>query len=82
MRPRPLPGPPPPPGTRFVRIAKSPAAPNAAFAYRVTGAGLELVEDVEAPAALAAAAAGGGSVVHARIANEVPYEQAAAWGQG
>lgn len=27
------------PGQRFVRIAKSPAAPNAAFAYRVTGAG-------------------------------------------
>lgn len=59
-------------GTRFLRIGKSPAAPNAAWAYRVTGAGLEVLPGVEAPAALGG---GGGSVVHQAIANEVSYEQ-------
>ncbi|KAL4420437.1 hypothetical protein ABPG75_010093 [Micractinium tetrahymenae] len=57
-------------GNRFVRIAKSPAAPNAAFAYRVTGAGLELLPDVVPPPQLLQP----GSVVHGAIANEVPYE--------
>lgn len=59
------------PGTRFLRIAKSPAAPPAAFAYRVTGAGLEAVAGVEPPAHMLRA----GSVAHQAIANEVPYEQ-------
>ncbi|KAL4424690.1 hypothetical protein ABPG77_004497 [Micractinium sp. CCAP 211/92] len=61
-------------GNRFVRIAKSPAAPNAAFAYRVTGAGLELLPEVEPPPQLLQP----GSVVHGTIANDVPYEQDAA----
>ncbi len=60
-----------PAGNRFVRIAKSPAAPNAAFAYRVTGAGLELLPEVEPPPQLLQP----GSVVHGAIANDVPYEQ-------
>lgn len=58
-------------GTRFVRIAKSPAAPAAAFAYAVTAGGLQLLEGVEAPPTLLAA----GSVVDRPITNEVPYEQ-------
>lgn len=61
-------------GSRFLRIAKSPAAPNAAFAYRVTGAGLEVLPDVEPPAQLLQP----GSVVHGAIANDVPFEQDAA----
>lgn len=61
-------------GSRFVRIAKSPAAPNAAFAYRVTGSGLELLPDVEPPPQLLQP----GSVVHGAIANEAPYAQDAA----
>lgn len=64
----------PPAGSRFLRIAKSPAAPNAAFAYQVTGAGLEVLPDVEPPAQLLQP----GSVVHGAIANDVPFEQDAA----
>ena len=56
-----------------MRIGKSPAAPNSAWAYRVTGAGLEVQPEVAAPAGVLAA--GGGSVVHQAIANEVQYEQ-------
>ena len=58
-------------GQRFVRIGKSPAAPHAAWAYRVSGAGLEVQPEVAAPLGVA----GGGSVVHQAIANEVQYEQ-------
>ncbi|GAB4819790.1 hypothetical protein N2152v2_006836 [Parachlorella kessleri] len=62
-------------GTRFLRIAKSPAAPAAAFAYAVTSAGLEILPGIEAPARLLAE----GNVVDMAIANEVPYEQAEAF---
>ncbi|KAI3430763.1 hypothetical protein D9Q98_009175 [Chlorella vulgaris] len=58
-------------GTRFVRIAKSPAAPIAAFAYVVTGSGLELLDGLEAPPEMLQQ----GSVTHMAIANEQPYEQ-------
>lgn len=62
-------------GTRFLRIAKSPAAPATAFAYHVTTGGLEVRPGVEVPPELLA----GGSVVEGPIANEVPYEQAGAF---
>lgn len=59
------------PGTRFIRIAKSPAAPAAAVPYAVTAAGLEVVPGVVAPPEMLVS----GSVVDMAIANEVPYRQ-------
>ena len=40
---------PPPAGTRFLKVAKSPAAPPTAFAYAVTEGGLEELPGVEPP---------------------------------
>jgi hypothetical protein len=62
-----------PAGTRFLRIAKSPAAAASGFAYHVTAAGLEVLPGVEVPPELLQA----GSVAHEAIANEQAYEQQA-----
>jgi hypothetical protein len=64
------------PGVRFLRVAKSPAAPPAAVAYRVTGAGLEEMPDIAPPERMLRP----GNVAGQAIANEVLYEQQeAAW---
>ena len=57
--------------SRMTHLPALATLPSAGQAYRVTGAGLEVQPEVAAPLGVA----GGGSVVHQAIANEVQYEQ-------
>ena len=52
----------------LVQVAKSPAAPMAAFAYRITEAGIELLEGHTVPPQLQS------SVVNMHVAHEISYE--------
>lgn len=51
-----------------MQVAKSPAAPMAAFAYRITEAGIELLEGHTVPPQLQS------SVVNMHVAHEISYE--------
>ncbi|DBB05144.1 TPA: hypothetical protein ACH3X3_010395 [Trebouxia sp. C0006] len=53
---------------RFIKVAKSPAAPMAAFAYTITEAGMELLEGHTVPAQVL------GSVINMHVAHEFNYE--------
>ena len=50
------------------QVAKSPAAPLAAFAYRITGAGLELLEGHHVPDQVQS------SIINMHVAHEISYE--------
>ncbi len=51
-----------------MQVAKSPAAPMAAFAYRITEAGMELLEGHAVPAQVQS------SVINMHVAHEITYE--------
>ncbi len=51
-----------------MQVAKSPAAPMAAFAYKITEAGMELLEGHAVPAQVQS------SVVNMHVSHEVNYE--------
>ena len=51
-----------------MQVAKSPAAPMAAFAYTITEAGMELLEGHTVPAQAL------GSVINMHVAHEFNYE--------
>ncbi|KAA6429298.1 MAG: DNA repair RAD51 protein 2-like [Trebouxia sp. A1-2] len=53
---------------RYIKVAKSPAAPMAACAYRITEAGLELLEGHAVPAQVQS------SVINMHVAHEINYE--------
>ena len=52
----------------LLQVAKSPAAPMAAFAYRITGAGLELIDGHNVPEQAQS------SVINMQVAHEIDYE--------
>ena len=51
-----------------MQVAKSPAAPMAAFAYRITEAGMEVLEGHAVPAQVQS------SVINMHVAHEINYE--------
>ncbi len=51
-----------------MQVAKSPAAPMAAFAYRITEAGMEVLEGHAVPAQVQS------SVINMHVAHEITYE--------
>jgi hypothetical protein len=54
-------------GCRAAQVVKSPAAPNVAFAYAVTGLGIELLDGVSVPTPQQ------GNCTVAAITNEQEY---------
>lgn len=53
---------------RYIKVAKSPAAPMAGFAFRITEAGMELLEGHAVPAQVQS------SVINMHVAHEINYE--------
>ncbi|KAL3147194.1 DNA repair protein RAD51 [Trebouxia sp. C0010 RCD-2024] len=53
---------------RYIKVAKSPAAPLAAFAYRITEAGLNLLDGHRVPDQVQS------SIINMHVAHEISYE--------
>ena len=52
----------------LAQVAKSPAAPMAAFAYKITEAGLDIIEGQHVPDQVQS------SVINMHVAHEISYE--------